>query len=126
MEWKEKDGANLWTDEDFNSLGKSDFGDFIACWNTFGYDHDHCVEIGCGSGRLTMYLAETFDLITALDVCEEQIEYARDHIHRSNVRYCKVNGVDIPLENECGTAVFSMLVFPHSDGPSLFSVNSAN
>ena len=50
---KEKGGANPWTADEFYALGKSDFADFITCLNSFGYDRDHCVEIGCGAGRLT-------------------------------------------------------------------------
>jgi hypothetical protein len=38
MEWKRKGRSQSVDNEEFYSLGKSDFDDFIACWNTFGYD----------------------------------------------------------------------------------------
>lgn len=112
---REKDGTNPWTDADFYALGKSDVNDFISSWNSFGYDKAHCVEIGCGAGRLTMYLAEAFDSVTALDVSEDQLKYAQSHIDRSNIHYFKVNGTDIPLEANSVTAVFSAQVFQHFD-----------
>ena len=112
---REKGGVNPWTDEEFYALGQSDFADFISCWNSFGYDRAHCVEIGCGAGRITKYLAGAFDRVSALDVSEDQIEYARSHIDRSNVDYFKVNGTDIPLEAASATAVFSVHVFQHFD-----------
>ena len=40
----------------------------------------HCVELGCGVGRLTGWLAPLVDRVTALDVSPRHLEIAREHL----------------------------------------------
>jgi|SRR5271165_4252808 len=112
---KEKGGKNPWTDDEFYELGRSDCENFMPVWKSFGYDRSHCLEIGSGAGRLTRHLAEYFECITATDVSEHQLQYAQTHIDRKNIRYLKINGVDIPLQSGSVSAVFSTHVFQHFD-----------
>jgi len=118
--WKDRDksGRNPWTDEEFYALGKSDWEDFFAQWQQYGCDTRHCVEIGCGAGRLTKYIAGTFDRVSALDVSEDQINYARSKIDRPNIAFHITDGVAFPSVSDSVTAVFSAHVFQHFDSLS--------
>lgn len=112
---RDKDGSNPWTDEDFYALGRSDWEDFLAQWRQYGCDTRHCIEIGCGAGRLTRCIAEIFDQVTALDVSEDQINYARNRIDHPNITYHVTDGIEFPSLAEAITAVFSAHVFQHFD-----------
>ena len=118
--WQErnKEGNNPWTDEEFYALGQSDWEDFFAQWRQYGCDTRHCIEIGCGAGRLTKYIADTFDHVTAIDVSEDQINYARSRVGRQNITYCVTDGVAFPAISDPVTAVFSAHVFQHFDSLS--------
>lgn len=118
--WKERDkgGNNPWTDEEFYALGKSDWEDFFAQWQQYGCDTRHCIEIGCGAGRLTRCIARTFDQVTALDVSEDQINYAHSRIDQPNIAFRVTDGVDFPSVACSVTAVFSAHVFQHFDSLS--------
>ena len=110
---KEKDGANPWTDEEFYALGRSDGESFLTAWNSFGCDRRHLLEIGCGAGRLTRFFATCFDQVSAVDVSEHQIAYARSRIDQDHVRFFKTDGDGLPLKDGEATAVFSAQVFQH-------------
>jgi cyclopropane fatty-acyl-phospholipid synthase-like methyltransferase len=118
--WKGRDkgGDNPWTDEEFYALGQSDWEDFFAQWKQYGCDTRHCVEIGCGAGRLTRCIAKTFDHVTALDISEDQISYARSRIDCKNITFRVTDGVGFPSISDPVTAVFSAHVFQHFDSLS--------
>jgi len=78
----QKSGSNPWTDKEFYALRQSDWADFFAQWQQYGCDTRHCVEIGCGAGRLTKQITGTFDQVIALDVSEDQIDYTRSRVDR--------------------------------------------
>jgi SAM-dependent methyltransferase len=112
---KEKGGVTPWTDAEFYELGRLDWEDFFAQWKTYGCDPAHCIEIGCGAGRLTKHLAEIFDTVTAVDVSEDQIAYAQSRISRPNITYRLTDGVNFAADVPPATAVFSTHVFQHFD-----------
>jgi len=118
--WKDRDkgGSNPWTDDEFYALGKSDWRDFFAQWQQYGCNTRHCIEIGCGAGRLTKHIANTFDHVTALDVSEDQVNYARSRVDRQNITYRVTDGVGFPRIPEPVTAAFSAHVFQHFDSLS--------
>ena len=118
--WKDKGkgGATPWTDAEFYALGRSDWEDFFAQWKTYKCNTGHCIEIGCGAGRLTKHLAEVFEAVTALDVSEDQIAYAQSRIGRQNITYRVTDGVHFASEVPPATAVFSAHVFQHFDSLS--------
>lgn len=114
-EGRQKDGANPWTDETFYALGASDWADFQGLWESYGYDRCHCLEIGCGAGRLTRQIATVFENVTAVDVSAEQLDYARSRIPSQNIRWAQTDGVHLPEGMPLATAVFSAHVFQHFD-----------
>jgi 2-polyprenyl-3-methyl-5-hydroxy-6-metoxy-1,4-benzoquinol methylase len=80
--WKGKGKyeAMPWTNEEFYSLGEKDWTDFKKRWAAYGLAFQHCLEIGCGAGRITKQLANDFEHVTALDVSDDQIAYAKTHV----------------------------------------------
>lgn len=110
---RSKGGENPWKDEEFYELGRKDWSDFIKHWEKYGVADDTAVEIGCGAGRLTRYMATYFRKVYALDVSEDMISYAARHISSSNVVFITTNGSVIPVEDHSATAAFSTHVFQH-------------
>ena len=109
---KNADGATPWTDEEFYSLGASDWKDFNERWAKYGYTAGTFVEIGCGAGRITKQLASVFNNGHALDVSKDMIGYASKNVP-GNVEWHVTEGVVIPLEDSSVDAAFSCHVLQH-------------
>ncbi|MGA2248213.1 MAG: class I SAM-dependent methyltransferase [Verrucomicrobiota bacterium] len=110
---KERGAPNAWTDEEFYQLGRSDWSDFLRQWQQYGVNPGTCVEIGCGAGRITKQLVECFQHVTALDVSQHQLDYARQHIPASTVTFTLSDGTRLPMADQACDAVFSVHVFQH-------------
>jgi SAM-dependent methyltransferase len=115
--WKGRDkgGPNPWSKEEFYSLGRSDWTDFSSRWSAYGFEKDHCLEIGCGAGRITAQLAETFLRVTATDVSLDQVHLAKQCTPHDKVNFLITDGTKIPLPDASISAVFSCHVFQHFD-----------
>lgn len=120
---KEAEGSNAWSDSDFYELGRADWLDFSASWKQYGVNAGHCVEIGCGAGRITKQLADFFQRVSGLDVSKDQLDYARKHV-QPNVELVETSSTTIPLPDSSADGVFSVHVFQHfnslSDAEGVF------
>lgn len=96
-------------------MGASDWADFLKRWEAYGVNRASCVEVGCGPGRLTKHLANTFGLIEATDVSPDMLAYAKSHVAAANVTYHLTDGRTIPLAAESVGAAFSAHVLQHFD-----------
>jgi len=65
---KEKGNKNTWTDDEFYELGASDWEDFLRHWRHYRLRPAHCLEIGCGAGRITKQMSQTFERVTATTI----------------------------------------------------------
>ena len=77
---------------------------------------DCCVvEIGCGIGRMTEWLAADFGRVEALDVSPAMIQAARQRLSQvSNIRFHIGSGSDLaPIADRSADLVFSYIVFQH-------------
>ena len=110
-----KSEANPWNEAEFYSVGAADWKDFRIRWERYGLDSASCVEIGCGAGRITAQLRDSFERVYALDVSPAMIDYAAARI--GDVKFFLINGVDIPLADSSVAAAFSTHVFQHLDAP---------
>jgi ubiquinone/menaquinone biosynthesis C-methylase UbiE len=110
---KEKGAPSAWTDHEFYELGKSDWQDFQRQWQQYGMGTDHCVEIGCGAGRITKHLSLAFRRVTALDVSQHQLDYAKSRILSENISFVATDGVHLPLTDGSCDSAFSVHVFQH-------------
>lgn len=110
---KERGSANAWTDAEFYELGRLDWVDFSKHWQHYGLKAGNCLEIGCGAGRITRQLVDSFHHVTGVDVSQHQLDYARDHISASNVTLTLSDGTRLPVMDQSCDAVFSTHVFQH-------------
>ena len=120
---KEFRGSSPWTEDEFLEMGRLYFTDVWRQWRQFGVGSFHCIEIGCGSGRITSQLAQVFDQVTALDVSPEQLARASALLgeNRQRVTLARVSSPAIPLPDACSDAVFSCEVFQHFDSDAPFN-----
>jgi len=73
-----------------------------------------CIEVGCGSGRMTGALAERFDRVLALDVSPAMIERARAATAHPNVAFRAISGERLDgVADESADAVVCYLVLQH-------------
>lgn len=115
---KQKGGASPWTEEEFYSLGESDWRDFWRHWQHYGVDAQSCVEVGCGAGRITKQLAGSFDRVYAVDVSEDMIRCARKAVD-STVEFLVIDGIHLPQPDCSVKAVFSTHVLQHLDNTDI-------
>jgi len=85
-------------------------------WNQYGrIGAGICIEIGCGSGRLTSALLDHFDRVLAIDVSVDQVELAKRVLGQkvSRVRFSIVEDPVIDAPPESCSAMISTFVFQH-------------
>ena len=104
---------NEWTDVAFYDLGRSDWQDFSTRWDCYGYNRESCLEIGCGAGRITKQLSKEFQVVHALDVSMDMINYARRYVKGDHVNWHLTDGTSIPLQDSLVYSIFSCHVFQH-------------
>ena len=72
------------------------------------------VEIGCGTGRNTEWLATRASSITALDFSEEMLRRARARIHDPRVRFIQHDvRTTWPLDDNSADVIIAMLILEH-------------
>ena len=115
-EGRQRDGLRPWTFDDFRAAGLSDCADIMRQWNQYGrITGGTCIEIGCGSGRLTSALLDHFDRVLAIDVSVEQVELAKRVLGQSASRVSFSIVEDPVIDALPGTcsAMISTFVFQH-------------
>jgi ubiquinone/menaquinone biosynthesis C-methylase UbiE len=116
---KQKGSVSAWTDEQFYALGESDWRDFYRIWQQYGVSRETCLEVGCGAGRITRQLVNSFDHVQAVDVSEDMIKYARERIGAKNVQFFVVDGIHLPQPDGSVRAIFSTHVLQHLDNVNI-------
>lgn len=110
---RERGGANPWNDADFYETGRQDFEAFSRRWERFGMDLDAVLEIGCGAGRLSKWIARSAGKLHGVDVSAEMIAYAKSKVNEPNAEFHVTDGQRVPLPDGSVTAAFSAHVFQH-------------
>jgi SAM-dependent methyltransferase len=106
-------------DAEFNATGKPEIDRHLLADPLVIEGHDprrlRVLEIGCGIGRMTWYLAEHFGEVYATDVSGEMIQQARQRLSAlPNVHLYETNGLDFAcLPSDYFDIVFSIYVFQH-------------
>lgn len=81
---------------------------------------DHVVDLGAGTGLLTLALAPRVEELTAVDISERMLERLDDKAAADSVTNVEPLVADLrrlPLEDECATLVVSNYAFHHLDDP---------
>ena len=83
------------------------------------------LELGCGIGRMTKYLASVFGEVHATDVSGEMIRSAQERLKGlDSVHFYETSGYDLsPLEDNSFDFAFSAFVFRHVPTPEIIEEN---
>jgi SAM-dependent methyltransferase len=79
-----------------------------------------CFELGCGVGRITVWLAEHFRQVVAADISIPHINLASDAVRErsiSNVQFRVLNRIELLRELPPFDAFFSVIVLQHNPPP---------
>jgi SAM-dependent methyltransferase len=103
--------GRTWEVDEFYALGKSNWDDFEPRWRQYAPDlAGTCLEIGCGPGRMTRALVESFDRVVAVDVSPLMVQLAGEV---ADAEYHLVEGTRLPLADGSVDAVFTCHVLQH-------------
>lgn len=116
---RQRDGVRPWKDEQLRATGEADWQDFLVQWRQYGLNLRHCVEIGCGVGRITGPLSAYANRVSAVDVSPEMLARACHLVSAENVEFCLTAGLTLPYASASATGVFSTHVLQHLDSPDL-------
>lgn len=78
-QWAKVYDTNLNKTRDLEALALRKILDHTAIIN--------CLEIGCGTGKNTQWLAEKVHHLTAVDLTEEMLERAKEKVNAANVEF---------------------------------------
>ena len=109
---KRKGAAAPWEEDEFFKVGEEHWASLWPQWKSYGVTTESCLEIGCGVGRMTRFLATVFDRVHAVDVSDGMIQAAKAR-SPANVDYYLTDGLHIPLPDGSVSAAFSMHVLQH-------------
>lgn len=85
-QYKVQDFSN--NSEQFYESGGPLFRNFISTLKRNGFNPamiENCAEIGCGVGRMTGYLAETFSRVIAIDVSSQHLVKAKNYLDSKGI-----------------------------------------
>lgn len=72
------------------------------------------LEIGCGVGRLSEFLAPNAEFLYGADISEEMISVTKKRLgHVKNADFYATDGLGFPIEDSSVDIIFSALVFQH-------------
>ena len=113
-------GQAEWSDEEFFESGRENvrreiLTDTINICQGRDPKQMKVLEIGCGSGRITRALAETFGEVYAVDISGEMVAQARRALgDLSNVHVFQNNGMDLSVLSAVEVDfAFTYIVFQH-------------
>lgn len=122
---KEAGGPDAWDEQEFFELGRADWADLHRRWTGYGLTPGTCVEIGCGTGRMTRAMAEDFDHVHGVDVAPGMLRHAQQAVEGLDVTLHEVDGLTLPLPDSSVDAAFSTHVFQHLDSAADADANWA-
>jgi SAM-dependent methyltransferase len=65
-------------------------------------DNNLAVDVGCGTGQLTVRLAEHFRRVIGIDPSADQLAHAKPH---SLIEYQQAHAEDLPVSDDCASLV---------------------
>lgn len=102
-----------WSLQYDTNLNKTRDLEAIALKETLGHYHfKHCLELGCGTGKNTGWLAQICHKVTAVDLTKEMIEIAKSKINSANTKFiiADINNEWDFENNEFDLATFSLVL----------------
>lgn len=111
----------------FDELGNLHVRRFLATLERNGIHLNgagRCVELGCGVGRLTRWLAPHFSSVTGIDVSSGHLEIAREHVkrHVKNVDFMQLRRLEDLATLPRINAFYSFIVLQHNPPPIMEAI----
>jgi 2-polyprenyl-3-methyl-5-hydroxy-6-metoxy-1,4-benzoquinol methylase len=109
--------------EQFYASGNGACQTFLASLRRCGINPSQlntCLEVGCGVGRITGYLAEAFSTLIAADVSGEHLELAKTHLAEKGVQNVELkhwNTIDQIVELPQVDVIYSIITLQHNPPP---------
>lgn len=101
------------TEGQFRESGKKAYGKFIA-QDELLKGKGIILDFGCGTGRLTEFMAKDFKKVIGVDISATMICEGKDRLKNlKNVELLEIDGASIPLPDRSVDIVFAYLVFQH-------------
>lgn len=116
-------------DEDFSLSGKDDFtalieNDEIIRKIISDFKKAIVLEIGCGIGRVTEFLAKNFEKVYAVDISGEMIQKLKNRLKEyDNITAMENDGMNMPFPDKSVHFVFSYIVFQHMPQKEIIEKN---
>ncbi|MBK9254966.1 MAG: class I SAM-dependent methyltransferase [Saprospiraceae bacterium] len=83
---------NIWADQYDTNINKTRDLEAISLRTTLAdIECDHCLEMGCGTGKNTEYLLTIAKQVTAVDLSDEMLDRARQKIKSENVHFMQAD-----------------------------------
>ena len=116
---------------EFYASGQGDVDTFLAflARNEVDVSRFHRIlELGCGLGRVTRFLAERFPAVVACDISPTHLQQAQVYlsgIGLRNVNFLRIHGL-ADLDGAADLdAIFSVIVLQHNPPPAIVAILSA-
>jgi protein-L-isoaspartate O-methyltransferase len=109
--------------EQFYASGNGACQTFLASLRRCGINPAQlniCLEVGCGVGRVTSYLAEVFSKVIATDISGQHLELAKTYLAEKgiqNVELRHLHNIDQITEANQVDAIHSIITLQHNPPP---------
>ena len=95
----------IWNPKDYNSKNDFRYGYVDKTFKLFDFNikgNERILDVGCGNGSIINSIAQKYPSvsITAIDISDSMLEYARENNSPPNIEYRKFNATTIDYENE--------------------------
>lgn len=110
---RSRDGSHPWTLPEFYQYGATNWSEYYPQWRQYGVNLDSCLEIGCGAGRITRQLVQSFGSVHAVDIAPEMLAIAKENVPEAT--FYLSDGSTLPVSDSSVTALFCCEVFQHLD-----------
>lgn len=100
------------TEEEFRDSGCEDTKKYILN-DPIIKKEGVCLEIGCGIGRMTEFIADLFQKTIGIDISGEMIKQARYRLVGNDITLLESDGEKVDVADESIDFAFSYIVFQH-------------
>jgi glycosyltransferase involved in cell wall biosynthesis/SAM-dependent methyltransferase len=110
-------------EDQFYESARHEIQELVACMTRVGAAdklRGECLEYGCGTGRASFVLSQTFGSLVAYDISRKHLEIARTQLKKrgcTNVAFNHVSAMDVLDQLPKIDLVFSRIVLQHNPPP---------
>lgn len=102
------------TEKEFRRSGEDDYNRLLTIHGKLELVEGTFLEIGCGNGRMTEFIARDWSKVVAIDISGEMIKQGKKRLAGiDNIEWIETDGETIPLKDNSVDFAFSYLVFQH-------------